>query len=225
MKRRVRPALVVAVATVLTLAFGLTSCVVKDEPLDLSGKTLAEVEQLSLKAQFENYGERYLRVQELLANAQHQVSDGVWGWGGEAIVPTAGSTSSNQLSGATSENSYYLQASRSIVLPGAVGAEEDTVEISSYLEAEGLEPVTSELDGDRFRVSARTDDGMWIEFTVQPNGQYNVGVHSELFWGDTKGLLREIADRIPESIVLTESDPDTFIPFPSWDTPPIYAPE
>ncbi len=182
--------------------------------------TQEEVERLPMEGQFNLLGGRYVRMQEMLANAQRAVSTDTWTWGSKGFGPTGGDGQRWSMRGATSKNSYYLNTSRTIKLPGASGAVEDAELMAEYFEAQGWSTTLRQLDARRYRVDAMTDEGYWLDYWVEPNGQYSVGVYSKVFWGDTYALTFAVVDRIPEErFDIEESPPGEYIPFPKWSDP------
>ncbi|GAB3128542.1 hypothetical protein [Glaciibacter psychrotolerans] len=190
--------------------------------VDAAGMTRAEVMQLTPEEQFDLFGERYERVQELMTGAQLQISDGEWRWLAEAFVPTAGVFGLNPPPGADFENSYFLESTRSIRMPGAAGAREDLDPMIAYFESQNWDTTVSSRGSD-FVVRAETGDGYQVSYTVQSNGQYNLNVYSYVFWGDSNTLLDTVVGRIPNdtSDSPTLTVPGGFVPFPKWSDPVI----
>ena len=188
--------------------------------MDAAGMTREEVERLPLERQFDLLGGRYVRMQEMLADAQRVVSPDEWNWVSEGFSPIDGDGQRWSMRGATSKNSYYLNMSRTIKLPGASGAVEDAELMVEYFEAQGWSTTLRQVDARRYRVDAMTDEGYWLDYWVEPNGQYSVGVYSKVFWGDTYALTFAVVDRIPEErFGIEESPPGEYIPFPKWSDP------
>ena len=182
--------------------------------------TQEEVERLPLERQFDLLGGRYVRMQEMLADAQRAVSTGTWTWGSKGFGPTGGDGQRWSMRDATSKNSYYLNTSRTIQLPGASGAVEDAELMVEYFEAQGWSTTLRQVDARRYRVEAMTDEGFWFEYQVRPHGQYSLGLYSKVFWGDTYALTFAVVDRIPEErFGIEESPPGEYTPFPKWSDP------
>lgn len=213
---------VAAVALSAGIIVGATSCTTKGPEMDAAGMTQSEVEQQSLEEQFNTMAGRYERMQELLEEAQLQVTDAntPWIWISSGIAPSQGTYAPMPLVGATAENSYFMQAIRAIHLPGAAGAQEDLDPMIEFFEKQGGEV---EISGDAehgWTAKTATSDGYRMSYQVQPNGQYNLDVVSNAFWGDTRGLLHAIVDRIPEEESgREESLPGEFDVFPDWNAP------
>ncbi|MFC5338969.1 hypothetical protein [Leucobacter denitrificans] len=208
------------------VALGMAACAekvdVKMSVADAGGLTRGEVEEMSLHEQFDLFGERQARIEQLLTEAQLQVSSESWTWSGQMLIPSSGQTALNQLPGATAENSYYLSMARYIHVPGATGGREDIEPIIDYFESQGWDVSLNEVSTDHLIARADTGDGYMLEYWVQASGQYNMIARSYLFWGDYRGLLYAIADRVPdEKLGVSESVPGVFTPFPKWSDPVI----
>lgn len=219
-EHRRRPLVAALVASIaVTVLIAISGCTGKQNVADGGGMTLAEVEELSTEQQFDLVAERNVRMAELLTDAQLQVSDDVWYWAGGLAAPSSGLTAPYPIAGGTDENAYYLEMGRSIRMPGAVGAEEDTEPVVAYFTAQGWD-VTIENTNGHYDIEADTGEGYTLEYQVQPNGQYNMTIFSRTFWGDRPAVSSAIAWRITEEqLEVQESVPGGFIPFPSWSDP------
>lgn len=215
----------------VVLAIGVTACagsgderVEATRTVDAGGLTQDEAGALSLEEQFDLVRERDARMQELLTDAQLVISDGVWGWGQKGGAPITG-PNAWALPGMTLENSYFLQMWRAVNPEGATGAKPDLDPMIAYFTAQGWDVEVRESSGPNYEARAQTDEGYFLSWTVQANGQYNMEVMSQSYWGDSEGLLREISDRVsPEETAIEESVPGVYIPFPDWSDPLDYAP-
>ena len=195
---------------------------------DGAGLTQAEA-AVSLREQFEWVRERDARMQELLTEAQLEISSGVWGWGqkGGAPIPDVNAW---LVAGMTSDNSYYLDMVRWIRPEGATGAKADLDPMIAYFEKQGWEMEVAKLElegvfGPDHLVRADTGDGYLVSWEVQANGFCNMEVVSKTFWGDSSALLEEVSGRTPdEALDIEESVPGVYIPFPDWDDPLAYLP-
>ncbi|MGJ4845939.1 hypothetical protein [Leifsonia sp. Le1] len=202
---------------------------------DAAGMTRGEVERLTPEQRFDLYGERYERMKELMTEAQEQVSTDPWRWlVGGVGGPASGPTASDPLPGATGQNAYYIRMSRAIFPPGAVGDRADAEPVYDYFESKGwaAELIWIEddlkLGFDRYDVRAITDDGYRLIYEVQENGQYNLDVRSDMFWGDQDELSSDIAYRIPEDQFFPPDEtslPGVYVPFPKWSDPKVWGPE
>ncbi|TDP95545.1 hypothetical protein EDF62_0234 [Leucobacter luti] len=191
---------------------------------DAGGLTQVEAGALSIEEQFDLVRERDARMQELLTDAQLVISDGVWGWGQKGVGPITG-PNIWALPGMTEENSYFLQMWRAVNPAGATGAKQDLDPMVAYFKSKGWEVELRESSGPSFEARAETEDGFFVSWTVQANGQYNMEVMSQSYWGDSRTLLHEIVDRIPpEETAINESLPGVYIRFPDWSDPVDYAP-
>jgi len=211
-----------AAALSVGIIVGASACTTKGPEMDAAGMTQTQVEQQPLEEQFNTMAERYERMQELLKEAQLEVTDAntPWIWISSGIAPSQGIYAPTPLEGATAENSYFMQAVRAIHLPGATGEQADLDPVIAFFEKQGGEV---EVSGDAERgwtAKTVTSDGYRMSYQVQPNGQYNLDVVSDAFWGDTRGLLHAIADRIPDAESgRGESLPGDFDVFPDWNAP------
>lgn len=201
---------------------GLSACSMKGSEMDASGMTRSEVERLSLESQFGLMSARYQRMQDLLKQAQLRVADAdtTWVWISSGIAPTQGAYAPTPLEGATSENSYFMQSIRAVRLPGSTGAREDLDPLLKFFKEQGW-AVGISGDSERgWTAKTVTADGYRMSYQVQPNGQYNLDVVSDGFWGDRSGLLKAIVSRVPETNLGTEESlPGEYEPFPEWSIP------
>ena len=201
---------------------GLSACSMKGFEMDAAGMTQSEVERLSLESQFGLMSARYQRMQDLLEQAQLRVADvdTTWVWISSGIAPTQGTYAPTPLEGATSGNSYFLHAIRAVRLPDSSGAREDLDPLLKLFEEQGW---VVDISGDSERGwTARTvtADGYRMSYQVQPNGQYNLDVVSDGFWGDRRGLLEAVVSRVPEAnLGAEESLPGEYDSFPEWSLP------
>ncbi|MGM1017808.1 MAG: hypothetical protein ACQEW8_09755 [Actinomycetota bacterium] len=234
MSARGRVARWVGVVVAGVVAVGVSGCAGVRELAtagveDAAGMTRGEVAALSAEERFDLLGERYARMQELMTEAQEQVSTEPWNWlYGGVGGPTAGTTALAPLGGASFENSYYLEISRSINLPGAVGDRADAEPVYEYFVSKGWEARLAEPDTGGYRVHAVTDDGYHFEYWVQENGQYNMILISESFWADQNELRSNVMHRIPRGESFPESGesvPGVYIPFPKWTDPKLWGRE
>lgn len=210
-----------ALTATVGLAVGLTACNAKGTEMDAGQMTQSEVENLSLEAQFDVMGQRYATMQELLRDAQLRVADAdtVWAWISAGIAPSQGNYAPTTLDGATADNSYFLDMRRAVRLPGASGARAELDPMLELFEENGWGHEI-EATGDGWNARAITDEGYLMRYTVQENGQYNLALFGGPYWGDTRGLLHAVVERIPEEHrAPEESLPGTFTPFPNWGDP------
>ncbi|RLP74743.1 hypothetical protein D9V32_11935 [Mycetocola tolaasinivorans] len=190
--------------------------------LDAAGVTQAEAEALTPEQRFDVFGERYVAMHELLAEAQREISEGEWKWLVKGAAAYGGLESPISLHGATSTNSYTVTATSSIRLPGAVGERSDLDPMLAFYDSHGWEYQVTELRGKRHWAKANTGTGFWLDYMVQPNGYYSISIFSEAFWGDSSELLAAVVDRLPESVIeIGPSVPGVYIPFPKWSDPVI----
>ena len=155
-----------------------------------------------------------------MTHAQLVVSPNTWTWTGHGFYPVSGDGQRWSMRGATPENSYYLNMSRTILLPGASGSVEDAELMAEYFEAQGWSTSVTQREFGGYRVEAMTEEGYWLDYWVEPTGQYSVGVHSKVFWCNRSELSSAVIDRIPEARFYVESTPPgEYIPFPKWSDP------
>ena len=207
---------------------------------DAAGMTRGEVEDLGLEGRYNLVGERYLRIQELMTEAQLVVSDEEWSWQTPGFEPTGGSTAYDSLSGGTRNNSHFMRMARATHPEGAVGEVADARPVYDYFVSKGWEVSITEndfseleLEANRdFRVKAITEDGYRMEYTVQQNGQYNMEVLTDTFWGDADEIKKEQVYRFapgkslfpgglpPElSTESGQSVPGVYTEYPKWSDP------
>jgi len=191
--------------------------------LDTSNTTQEQAMSLTLEEQFELYGQRYDHMQELIRDAQVQISDGTWYWNGVGILPRSGEVSS-VLPGVTAENSYYLTDGRIYEVPGLTGDRKDLEPMRKYFESKGWAHGDVTFY-DEYSVQAETGDGWVIKYVVQQTGQYYVQVTSGVFWGRGNDLLHAIAGRTTKDLDQQQSVPGQYAPFPKWTDPIVNPPE
>ncbi len=196
-----------------------------DGSVDGAGMTNVQA-VASLEEQFERVRERDARMQELMTEAQLQISPGVWRWGQKGGAPILGENTWS-VPGMSTENSYHLHMWRSIRLEKATGIREDLNPMVEYFRDQGwVHWMFSSPHGQRHSVQAETSDGYLLRWDVQANGQYNMRVSSKTFWGDSRELLFEIEGRTPDAALdIEESVPGVYVPFPEWDDPIVYVPD
>lgn len=215
--RRLRGSVAVALAA---LALAMTGCSTAADAPDAAGMTREQVAELSLQDEFRLAGKRYEQGQALLAEAQRQISDGTWLWNGGDVRPLAagGNAFGEAPDGATTGNSYFFRAARIIERDGASGAAADLEPMQRYFDDKGWRSGSAKVGTD-LEVRADTGDGWWVTWSVRPNGQSSIGVHSEAFWtNDTKALVRATSVRDPATFP-DASKPGVSEPFPEWSDP------
>lgn len=195
------------------------------ETVDGGGMTQAEAMGMSLQEQFELVRDRNGRMNELLTEAQLQMSAGSWEWGTYGVMPVL-DLNVWSVPGMTSDNSYFLEMWACIQPEGGVGDRADLDPMIAYFESKGW-PFEVRSHGEfNHEVIADTGEGYFVIWEVQQTGQYNMKVVSRSYWGGSRGLLHAIGDRIPRgSLRIGPSVPGVHPEFPSWDDPAIYAPD
>lgn len=200
------------------LAAGLSACSMIGLVPDAAQMTRIEANRLSLEEQFVLYHERYERIHELFLEAQLQVFDKSTPWISltNGIVPSSGIYGPTSVQGSTGKNSYYIDVRSAIHPAEAQGDQEDLRAMIEFFDRNGWKNEIHNHFNHGWEARAVTDDGYHIYYTVQHNGQYNVSVLGGAYWADTKQLLREIADRLPEGWLPEERLPGEYEPFPRW---------
>ena len=197
------------------------------EVRDAAGLTRSEVERMPLAQQFALLGERYDRSQDLLADAQKQVSEDKWLYNYRGMAPSNGLFApTGALPGAGGEDSYYLSASRAIELEGAIGERADLDRVLAYFDAQGWAYQVNDVAEFHHEVYADTDDGYLLEYRVQPGGWYVMKVSAGPFWGSDSALLAELDKRTLDEAFEDEfTVPGVRVPFPAWDDPVVNPPK
>ena len=201
------------------------------EVKDAAGMTQDEVEQLGPEGRFNLTGERYQRMQELMTEAQLQVSDDPWKWQTPGFEANSGSTAYAPLPGADLDNSYYMDMTRHTRPEGAVGAVADARPVYDYFVSKGWEVSLTENDFSEleleathdFRVQAITKDGYRVQYVVQQNGWYYFEVLTDTFWGDADAIISDQDARIPDGELFPPNLPQSLSPEPGWTVPGVYT--
>ena len=190
---------------------------------DAGGLTRFEVRKLSLEEEYQLLSERYTLMENKLEEAQLVIHDGIWEWGGGDTLPLMGIHGPTGIQGGTSENCYYIEATRRIFPEGAVGAVEDLDPMIEYAKSKEWEYAFQDMSsGTRLRIA--TDDRWLFMYEVQKNGQYNLSIYSDVYWtNDTYDLLMAVGERMTPDYedgtqyFPNESLPGEYVPFPKWD--------
>ncbi len=194
--------------------------------VDAAGMTQEEVQRLPLERQFKLLGERYVEMERLFADAQRAIHRGPWIWGSKGLIPEGGPLNPWAMPGATMENSYFLETSRSIRLPGATGERTDTEPMVAHFEAQGWPTTVEETQTGSHHVKSTTAQGYSFTYMVEPNGWYTLDIYSRVFWCDRGALSSAVVDRVPdEQFDIEESPPGGHIPFPKWSDPVVFRDE
>lgn len=187
--------------------------------MDAAGRTQRQAESLPLEEQYEFMRGRYEQMQQEFAEAQKQISDEPWIWISYGINPDPGNAAPMQLVGAGADNSYHLQVSASIEVPGGQGTRDDLNPMLEHFDSLGLQTSVEERgDTETWWVAeAVTDEGNLFIYRVQANGFYNLSLYSPTFWGDRQGLASALNERQPADWVGPESSvPGDYANFPRW---------
>ncbi|AJM77039.1 hypothetical protein C5C66_01590 [Rathayibacter toxicus] len=187
---------------------------------DAGGMTRDEVSKLTLQQEFELNAQRYVHFEEVLRDAQLQISSGVWDWAGGETLPEQAYNGGvgGGLPGANGHNSYYVKGTRIILPPGKNGDVADLDPVRGYFEQKGWKYFIRKYDG-AAEIWGITGDGYRVKYMIQDNGQYSISVYSELFWSnDAKALFWAVAER-DNAEFPNESLPGVWAAFPKWDDP------
>ncbi|QWL35218.1 hypothetical protein [Rathayibacter toxicus] len=205
----------------LVVVFLLCGCVADvGEVRDAGGMTRDEVSKLTLQQEFELNAQRYVHFEEVLRDAQLQISSGVWDWGGGETLPEQAYNGGvgGGLPGANGHNSYYVKGTRIILPPGKHGDVADLDPMRAYFEQKGWKYFIRKYDG-AAEIWGITGDGYRIKYMIQDSGQYSISVYSELFWAnDADALFWAVAER-DNAEFPNESLPGVWAAFPKWDDP------
>ncbi|MBF4614103.1 hypothetical protein [Curtobacterium sp. VKM Ac-1376] len=160
--------------TVMTaaLALGLlTGCAAGGDqmPADAAGLTQDDVAKMSLHQEFDAYRDHYQHMQRLLRDAQLQVHDGEWEWGGGDRVPLIGGDGVAPLPGSDTKNSYDMSTTRLWSPPGASDQQWDLQPMIDCFRDQGWHIEQRTIAGDQ-EVWASTGDGWQIQYSAQENG-------------------------------------------------------
>jgi hypothetical protein len=191
---------------------------------DAGGLTRQEVAALSLQDEFDRYREQYRKMQQVLADAQRQLSDGAWHWNGGDDIPQIGGVGRRPLAGADTHNTYALQSGRSWDPEGAHGSRSDLEPLIDYFAANGwryrVERITH-----TYYLDGYTDDGWRVQYLVQPSGHYSLDVFSDLFWTNDADALSEAVGGRTDGRHPSDSRPGEYPEPPTWDSPVISSPK
>ncbi|MBF4614105.1 hypothetical protein [Curtobacterium sp. VKM Ac-1376] len=215
--------------TVMTaaLALGLlTGCAAGGDqmPADAAGLTQDDVAKMSLHQEFDAYRDHYQHMQRLLRDAQLQVHDGEWEWGGGDRVPLIGGDGVAPLPGSDTSNSYDMRSGRHWSPPKATGRERDLQPMVDYFTDQGWHIEKRTLTGDH-EVWGITGDGWQLIYTAQSNGRYSLEVYSEPFWTNDADALSEAVGGRNDADYPERSLPGIYPDFPEWDDPIVSPPK
>ncbi|PPI46563.1 hypothetical protein C5D43_00570, partial [Rathayibacter toxicus] len=134
----------------LVVVFLLCGCVADvGEVRDAAGMNRDEVSKLTLQQEFELNAQRYVHFEEVLRDAQLQISSGVWDWGGGETLPEPASNGGvgGGLPGANGHNSYYVKGTRIILPPGKNGDVAHLDPMRAYFDQKGWKYFIRKYDG------------------------------------------------------------------------------
>jgi hypothetical protein len=210
--------------TAAALALGLLSgCAAGGNQMhtDAAGLTQDDVVKMSLHQEFDVYRHHYEHMQRLLKEAQLQVHDGEWEWGGGDDLPMNGADGVAALTGSTFKNSYYLTSTR---LWSPPGRQRDLQPMTDYFTEQGWTIEHRIIAGDQ-EVWATTGDGWQIQYTAQENGNNPLTVYSEPFWTNDSNALSTAVYGRSTATFPDQSRPGVYPDFPEWDDPIVNKPK
>ncbi|WIE75143.1 hypothetical protein [Curtobacterium sp. MCSS17_007] len=179
---------------------------------------------MSTKREFDLYSERYAQMQVVLTEAQRAVHVGEWSWIGGDRVPNTGGDGIVPLRGASPVNSYFLQSDRLWSPPGATGASRDLQPMIDYFGKQDWS-YRKRTIGRYHEVLADTGTGWYVEYEVQPSGDYGLTVYSGQYWTNDSLALTEAVGGRNDGEYPEESLPGEYPPFPKWSDPTIRPPK
>lgn len=203
------------------LALGLVQATpgcVTGGSMDSAGLMRSEVTAMPLREQYVLLGERYLRMQQVMAELQGAVSSAEWEWITNGWAVLSGADAPGEVrSGAAAAQSYRLDLIRAQQFDTQSAARMMIERLTNHCQRRGwaVNPAHTTED----RLVAVTEDGFWVDSTVSPSGQLTLAVRSGAFWGDREALARELADRIPAAAMMERSLPGEYPSFPAWEEP------
>jgi hypothetical protein len=163
-------------------------------------------------------------MQQLLRNAQLEVHDGEWEWGGGDDGPGIGGDGVAPLPGSDTKNSYDMSTTRLWSPPSGTDQQQALKPMIDYFTEQGWTIERRTITGDR-EIWATTGDGWQIQYTAQENGDNPLTVYSEPFWtNDAHKLRRAVAGR-SQADFPDRSLPGVYPAFPQWDDPIINPPK
>jgi hypothetical protein len=210
--------------TAAALALGLLSgCAAGGNQMhtDAAGLTQDDVVKMSLHQEFDVYRHHYEHMQRLLKEAQLQVHDGEWEWGGGDAVCAVHREVVAALTGSTFKNSYYLTSTR---LWSPPGRQRDLQPMTDYFTEQGWTIEHRIIAGDQ-EVWATTGDGWQIQYTAQENGNNPLTVYSEPFWTNDSNALSTAVYGRSTATFPDQSRPGVYPDFPEWDDPIVNKPK
>ncbi|MCS0471567.1 hypothetical protein [Curtobacterium flaccumfaciens] len=225
MMKTMRPMLRAITTAALTLGL-LSGCAGggTQMPTDAAGLTQHEVAEMSLHQEFDAYRDHYEHMQQLLRNAQLEVHDGEWEWGGGDDVPGIGGDGVAPLPGSDTKNSYDMSTTRLWSPPSGTDQQQALKPMIDYFTEQGWTIERRTITGDQ-EIWATTGDGWQIQYTAQENGDNPLTVYSEPFWtNDAHKLRRAVAGR-SQADFPDRSLPGVYPAFPQWDDPIINPPK
>lgn len=214
---------IVAVVLTVGLTAGCTSGGGTMEH-DAGGLTRQEVAALSLHEEYDRYREHYRTMQQVLADAQRQLSVGEWHWNGGDAIPQIGGDGIRPLAGADTHNTYALESGRSWDPDGAHGSRSDLEPLIAYFAAKGWSHHVERIT-DTYYLDGYTEDGWRIQYLVQPSGHYSLDVFSDLFWTNDADALSEAVGGRAGGRHPSSSRPGEYPEPPTWDSPIISPPK
>lgn len=221
----------VALTVICAAVVGCAAVREETQVVDRSGVSESQALALSLRAQYELAGERHRDLNERFAEVQRTLFSDQWEdtLASSEVIPTLGGNRSDQLEGATHDNSYSFVAHRRHQAPGTAA---EAVRSASVRWGElgwDVRLETSEVSGE-VRAVATTDDGYWFA-AAEEGGYVTLAGMAPVFWGDQFALLVAAAERRDaeneagadwdaadaEGLDWVSRLPGDYRPFPEWD--------
>ena len=191
---------------------------------DAAGLTQEQVRELTLHQEYDRYRDHYEHMQQLLRNAQLEVHDGEWEWGGGDDVPGIGGDGVAPLPGSDTKNSYDMSTTRLWSPPSGTDQQQALKPMIDYFTEQGWTIERRTITGDQ-EIWATTGNGWQIQYTAQENGDNPLTVYSEPFWtADANALSTAIYGRSTVKFP-DRSLPGVYPDFPQWDDPIINPPK
>ncbi|WP_141885577.1 hypothetical protein [Leucobacter komagatae] len=193
---------------------------------------MTEEESLSksLEEQYALAGERYDALYERVTAMQQDIYGGEWrtktSYG---VIPGSGFALGGKLVGDTRDNSYFYSSYRNYVYDDSTHV---TLEDVRQMWAKrGWDVTEVPMAQGNTRLTVTDPDGYWYEVRDWNKGEFNLAMHSPVYWGDYDPLTDDIYDRLmaedsgrahgdtfdPDEDDYVQLLPGVYRPFPAWD--------
>ena len=218
------------VVAVVTAGVLMTGCVAGEGARDGAGMTEEESLNKPLEEQYALAGERYDALYERVTAMQQDIYGGEWRTRTPAgVIPGSGFALGGKLVGDTRDNSYYFTSFRNYVYDDSTHV---TLEAVRQMWAKRGWDVTEEpMAPGNTRLTVTAPDGYWYEARDWNKGEFELAVHSPVYWGDYDPLITSIGDRRraedagrahgdtfdPDEDNYVTLLPGVYRPFPAWE--------